>query len=92
MTVATAPVRSEGRYKSCLVDDGDYLLHCHRYIELNPLRAAMMADPGDYRWSSYRHNAQGVTDPLLTPHPAYLALACTRDERLRVPSHGDGNR
>lgn len=74
----------EGRYKSCPVDDGDYLLHCHRYIELNPLRAAMVADPGDYRWSSYRHNAQGVTDPLLTPHPAYLGLACTREERLRA--------
>ena len=32
----------EGRYKSCLVDTGRYLLACLRYIELNPVRAAMV--------------------------------------------------
>ena len=74
----------EGRYKACLVDSGRYLLHCHRYIELNPLRAAMVADPADYRWSSHRHNAHGMPDPLLTPHPEYLALGGDPDERRRV--------
>ena len=38
----------EGRYKSCLVQDERYLLHVHRYIELNPVRAEMVDDPGDY--------------------------------------------
>lgn len=38
----------EGRYKACLVADDAHLLQCHRYIELNPLRAAMVADPRDY--------------------------------------------
>jgi len=71
----------EGRYKSCLVDDGDYLLHCHRYIELNPLRAAMVADPGDYLWSSHRSNAYGEHDPLVSPHPAYLALSPNAAQR-----------
>ena len=65
----------EGRYKACLVDDGDYLLQCHRYIELNPLRAAMVADPRDYRWSSHLCSAYGDHDPLVTHHPAYLALS-----------------
>ena len=65
----------EGRYKSCLVDDGDYLLQCHRYIELNPLRAAMVADPRDYAWSSHRSNACGDHDPLVSPHASYLALS-----------------
>lgn len=65
----------EGRYKASLVGDGDYLMHCHRYIELNPLRAAMVADPRDYRWSSHRALAFGVTDPLTTPHLDYLALS-----------------
>lgn len=74
----------EGRYKACPVDDGDYLLHCHRYIELNPLRAAMVADPTDYRWSSHRHNACGESDPLLTPHSAYLALGRDSNERLHT--------
>lgn len=75
----------EGRYKACLVDDGDYLLHCHRYIELNPLRAAMVADPADYLWSSHRHNAFGRPDPLLTPHSAYMALG--RDPNARCHAY-----
>ena len=65
----------EGRYKSSLVDNGDYLLHCHRYIELNPLRAAMVGDPRDYRWSSHRALAFGDADPLVHTHPAYQTLA-----------------
>ena len=55
----------EGRYKASLVGDGDYLLRCHRYIELNPLRAGMVADPCDYRWSSHRALAFGEADPLM---------------------------
>ena len=43
----------EGRYKSSLIQTEAYLLACMRYIELNPVRAAMCADPADYRWSSY---------------------------------------
>lgn len=65
----------EGRYRSSLVDDSHYVLACYRYIELNPVRAGMVRAPGDYAWSSHRGNAFGSTDPLLTPHPTYLALA-----------------
>ncbi|GAB3353489.1 transposase [Lysobacter tyrosinilyticus] len=74
----------EGRYKSCLVDDGNYLLQCHRYIELNPLRAAMVADPCDYPWSSHRRNARGDYDPLISPHPSYLGLSPDTDQRQRI--------
>ena len=38
----------EGRYKACLVDTETYVLHCHRYIELNPVRARMTDDPVAY--------------------------------------------
>ncbi len=34
----------------------------------------MVADPADYRWSSYRSNALGDPDPILTPHPLYSEL------------------
>jgi len=64
----------EGRFKSSLVDSEHYLFACHRYIEMNPLRAAMVADPVDYRWSSYRRNALGEANRLVTPHPLYLQL------------------
>ena len=67
----------EGRYKSALTDSDRYLLTCSRYIELNPVRAGMAASPGDYRWSSFRSNGGGATDPLLSPHPLYTALGNT---------------
>lgn len=72
----------EGRYKACLVDGDTHLLRCYRYIELNPVRAAMAPDPGDYRWSSFHANAWGRPDALVTPHPSYLALdACPATRR-----------
>lgn len=64
----------EGRYKASLIHDQDYLLTSMRYIELNPVRANMVNTPSRYRWSSYRANAQGNANFLLTPHPLYLAL------------------
>ena len=44
----------EGRFRSCVTDDERYVLGCYRYIELNPVRANIVAHPAEYRWSSYR--------------------------------------
>ena len=71
----------EGRYKSSLVQAETYLLACYRYIELNPVRAEMVADPGQYRWSSYRANGLGLPDARLTPHPLHLAQSSSRTQR-----------
>ncbi len=65
----------EGRFKASLVDSDAYLLTCMRYIELNPVRANMVEHPGEYRWSSYAHNATGLVDPVVRHHPLYTALA-----------------
>jgi putative transposase len=65
----------DSRYKSSVVQAETYLLACQRYIELNPVRAAMVDDPAHYRWSSYRSHALGQASSILTPHPLYLALA-----------------
>ncbi|MCW8962771.1 MAG: transposase [Gammaproteobacteria bacterium] len=70
----------EGRYKSSLVDSDQYLLTCMRYIELNPIRAAMVNHPGEYKWSSYAANAQGKTDPIIEAHPIYQGLGATTQE------------
>ena len=59
----------DSRYKASLIQAQTYLLSCQRYIELNPVRAAMVDDPAHYRWTSYRHNALGQASPYLTPHP-----------------------
>ncbi len=89
----------EGRFKSALVDSDTYLLTCHCYIELNPVRAGMVPLPGDYRWSSHRCNALGQPDAGVTPHPRYLALGADLDTRLRAyralfdaaPNHADAD-
>jgi putative transposase len=72
----------EGRYRSCLVQSGKYLLEVYRYIELNPVRAGMVQDPREYSWSSYQCNALGKQSDLLTAHPNYLAINQDANNRL----------
>ena len=71
----------EGRYKSSLIDSEVYLLMCMRYIELNPVRAGMVQQPGDYPWSSYQSNAHGEPNMLVTPHPLFLYLGSDPETR-----------
>lgn len=71
----------EGRYRSCPTQAETYLLACQRYIELNPVRANMVDHPADHRWSSYRANAQGEANPLITPHHLYQALGLDPEAR-----------
>ena len=72
----------EGRYRSCLVESARYLLACYRYIELNPVRAKMVADPAGYCWSSHAGNTGNRSDALLSAHPEFEALAATSDNRF----------
>ncbi|MBP6597703.1 MAG: transposase [Arenimonas sp.] len=64
----------EGRYKACLVDSDRYALACIRYIELNPVRAGMVAAPVEYPWSSCAAHALGRSNELLSAHPSLEAL------------------
>jgi putative transposase len=76
----------EGRYRATVVDSEQYLLTLMRYIELNPVRAGMVALPQDYPWSSYGRNALGARGPnadWITPHAEYSRMgACDADRRL----------
>jgi putative transposase len=65
----------EGRYKASPVDSESHVLHCQRYIDLNPVRARMTDDPADYPWSNCPAHCGRRSDAMLTPHPAYTALA-----------------
>ena len=71
----------EGRHKASLVDSEHYFLILSRYIELNPVRANMTSQPGDYPWSSYQGNALGKSIKLLTPHKIYQQLGHSDSER-----------
>jgi putative transposase len=71
----------EGRYRATPIDTERYLLTCYRYIELNPIRAGIVDEPRNYRWSSHGCNAFGKADRLVTVHDQYAALGSTDSER-----------
>jgi len=43
----------QGRFKAILIDADEYLKHLSRYIHLNPVRAKMVSNRAEYKWSSY---------------------------------------
>ncbi len=67
----------EGRYKSTLIQDDPYLLTCMAYIDLNPVRAGMVALPSDFQWSSHRAYIGQQTIAFITPHPLLWTLGNT---------------
>jgi len=71
----------EGRFKSCLVDSDRYVLSVYRYIELNPVRAAMVGAPEHHAWSSVHANLCLRADPVVTPHPSFLAIGAEPQSR-----------
>jgi putative transposase len=71
----------QGRFRSPVIQDDQHLLVVLRYIEANPVRAAMVADHGEYRWSSYQAHGLGHPDSLLSPMPELEALGRTPAER-----------
>lgn len=64
----------EGRHKASLVRAEAYLLACCRYIELNPIRANMVAHPIEYRWTSYAENTGAKPTLMTSRHALYNSL------------------
>ena len=71
----------EGRFKASLINAEEYLLRCQCYIELNPVRAGMVQDPSEYRWSSYRYHALGEPHDWIHAHGLFQALGSEAGER-----------
>lgn len=71
----------EGRFHACLAESARYVLACYRYVELNPVRACMVADAGSYPWSSFRANTGTCVDASLVPHMELLALGAGEVQR-----------
>ncbi|OIN91353.1 MAG: transposase [Comamonadaceae bacterium CG1_02_60_18] len=67
----------EGRYKSTLIQSDRYLLACMVYIDLNPVRAALVSGPQDYPWSSHLHYLGLRQDKFITPHALFWELGNT---------------
>ena len=73
----------ESRYKSSPIQTDEYLLACCRYVDLNPVRACMVASPQDYPWSSYRSKAGLEPLSWLDEDPCYLSLGERSGDRHR---------
>ena len=67
----------EGRYRSALIQTERYFLACMAYIDLNPVRAGMVAKAADYPWSSHGHYIGRQNEAWLTPHPMYWEMGNT---------------
>ena len=72
----------EGRFRSCLAWEEEYVLGCYRCIKLNPVRAKIIEHSAEYQWSSCRANAQSEHSVLLTQHRLYTALG--KDDEVRL--------
>ena len=76
----------EGRFRAALLQAERYLLPCMVYLDLNPVRAGLVAQAQDYPWSSHGHYAGSRVDKCLTPHPLVWQLGNTpfdRESRYR---------
>ena len=76
----------DGRFKASPIQRDEYMLSCIRYVEMNPVRANMVAGPRQYRWSSYRErmgleDRNGIDRNRLDLDQTYIALADTEGER-----------
>jgi len=74
----------EGRFRSSPINRNEYLLACCRYIELNPVRANMVAEPEEYKWSSYREKIGEVRNSSIDKDPCYDSLGDTERERRKA--------
>ena len=69
------------RFKSSPIETDRYLLACCRYIELNPVRACMVAAPEDYPWSSCRTRTGIERRGWLDEDPCYTAFGTNAADR-----------
>lgn len=70
----------EGVFNSVLVEQGEAVRVVAAYIDLNPVRAGLVKEPGDYRWSSYGAAVKGMSQARRG-----LAQAVTGDATSRWP-------
>jgi putative transposase len=64
----------EDRFHSQLIERDSHLLEACRYVVLNPVRAGLVAKPGDWAWSSYRATVEVMTESRLVASSELLAL------------------
>jgi len=72
------------RFKSVIVENGETLINCLAYIDLNPVRAGMVERPEDYRWNSLGYHIQTNNQDGFLSTDFGLARFNIKSERARV--------
>ncbi len=85
----------QGRFASYVMDQ-KHLIAAARYVELNPVKAKLAAQPGDYKWSSARAHLSGKDDDLVKTEPLLkiindwdrlLASGMPEEDEARIKQH-----
>ena len=73
----------EGRFRSTIVEGATYFLRTMAYLDLNPVRARMVANPADHQWSAHRYIV-AENEAMIILHRDYLALGSGPSERRQA--------
>ena len=72
----------KNRFLNKPVETDAYLLSCGNYIEMNPVRAKIVAEPAAWPYSSHRYYVGAGEDPIVDPSPLYENFGRTTKERI----------
>jgi putative transposase len=70
-----------GGYQATVIEPDRYFLLASQVIDHAPVRNRLVAEPGNYQWSSYTHHIGLRVDNFMKDHPLYRALGNTPFER-----------
>ena len=73
----------QGRFKSQAIEKEQYVQACGRYIERNPVRAAMVREAEEYSYSSGRYYCLGTKDGITDANP-FIEEFGGSDEEKRI--------
>jgi REP element-mobilizing transposase RayT len=74
----------QGRFKSILIEKEAYLLELARYVPLNPVRARLSKEPGEWQWSNYQQTIGAVPAPKWLETDWLLSQFSSDEERART--------
>lgn len=70
----------QGRFRSPRIPEESYYLQCGRYIERNPVKAKIVPEAADYKYSSASYYVWGIRNDLITPNKYYEEMGRTSAE------------
>jgi len=79
----------QGTFKASHITNDEQLVHVSRYIHLNPVVAELIAEPGDYNWSSYTEYVTDKSDKLVNSKTVLSLFKSGKEYKKFVLDHVD---